>query len=180
MSQEQESKLKAPVGAVQGNQPTTVPAQSAAERRLAEGKCPICGKSVYRPKDGGVGSTCYEHQGKLRQSATEAQAAPEGWVRMSKVCDAAVAAGLTRGSIVKASGGDACTGPILDPVFNVVYVGRAKFMHPDVLTKGINMLLNPPKVVADKKAPAAQPAKPEAAKSGIAAALKTAVAPVKK
>ena len=59
---------------------------------------------------------------------------------MSKVCRAADAAGIGTAAIVKAAGGDACTEDVLDPVFKVVYVGRGKWMNPEVLTKGFNLL----------------------------------------
>lgn len=102
-------------------------------------KCAICGKPLS-PTSGEIGSTCKAHEGKLRQNAETREAVPEGYIRMSVVCRAAVENGLTIGQIVNASGGDACTKPIMDPVFQVVYVGRAKYMHPDVMTKGFNLL----------------------------------------
>jgi len=141
-----------------------------ADSKYGSGRCPICGKPVMRPKDGGVGSTCSEHIGKLRQSAQSANSIPEGYVRMSKVCDAAQEMGLTRGSVVKASGGDACTGPILDEVFLVIYVGRAKYMHPDVLTKGLQLLKGGK---APQPATGKAPATPSA--TSVANVLKTAV-----
>lgn len=111
-----------------------------AEIWRAEGRCTTCGKPVFRPKEGQVGSTCYEHRGKLRQYSTQANQPPEGWIRMSKVCDAAELAGLTRRDVVLAAGGDAATKPVLDPIFLVCYVGRGKWMDPRVLTTGFELI----------------------------------------
>lgn len=130
------------------------------------GKCQICGKPLFGAE---IGKTCQSHVGKIRATAQVLEKAPEGWVRMSKVCDAAEKVGLTRGSVVVASGGDACTKPIADPVFQVIYVGRAKFLHPDALVKGIELLK------AGKTAPKAE--KPTEAKevAQVASALKQVV-----
>ena len=112
-------------------------------------KCTICGKPVTGAD---IGATCQAHKGKLRQHATSAEKAPDGWLRMSKVCDAAEKVGLSRGSIVTAAGGDAVTKPLLDPIFTVVYVGRAKYMNPEVLVKGFALLKAAKEVKAQPKA----------------------------
>jgi len=142
------TESKTPVVKAPATQVVVKSAISApAESKYGPGKCPVCGKNVMRPKDGGVGSTCFEHAGKIRAGAIIAQSIPEGFVRMSKVCDAAQEIGLTRGSVVKASGGDACTEPPIDEIFRVTYVGRSKYLHPDVMVKGLQILK------AGKKAP---------------------------
>jgi hypothetical protein len=125
--------------AVEVKAPVEVVKMTKAEEWAREGRCVTCGKPIIRSVDG-MGSTCKSHVGLLRRSADQLSAAPEGWLRMSKVCRAAEAAGLTTGSVVKASGGDACTGPLLAPLFRVVYVGRAKFMHPSVVTEGFELI----------------------------------------
>ena len=107
---------------------------------MATQKCKVCGKPLS-PTSGDIGATCKAHEGLLRRSATVADKVPEGWVRMSKVCEAANLNGITTRAIVKASGGDACVGPVLDPIFKVIYVGRGKYMSPDVMTKGFDLLL---------------------------------------
>lgn len=100
--------------------------------------CEVCGKPI---KPGStIGSTCLHHQGKIRSHAKELSEVPEGYVRMSEVCTAAKKAGLTINQVVIATGGDAATKPPLDPIFEVVYVGRRKWLHPDVLTKGFDLL----------------------------------------
>lgn len=144
------------------------------EQRRKQGRCPECGKPVMRPKEGGLGSTCADHRGKLRQYAVQAEKPPEGWLRMSRVCDAAEAVGLTRNSVVMASGGDACTKALLDPLFQIVYVGRAKYMHPDVLTTGFK-LIKEHKAQAKADVEAGKPAPVAAQKpNSTAAALKAA------
>jgi hypothetical protein len=140
---------------------------------MATQKCKVCGKPLS-PSSGDIGATCKAHAGKLRQSARELDKVPEGWVRMSKVCRAADDAGIGTRAVVKASGGDAAVGPLLDPIFQVVYVGRGKFMNPEVLTKGFELLK---KAVSEPKAPkapkVAEPAKVEA--QAVAAKLQPVV-----
>lgn len=121
-------------------------------------KCSVCGKPVIGAE---IGATCQAHMGKIRSHATEAAFVPAGYIRMSKVCEAAVKAGLTIRQVVKAAGGDAATQPVLDPVFQVVYVGRGKYMHPDVLTVGFDLLRKAgtaPKAENATPAPAETPA----------------------
>jgi hypothetical protein len=90
--------------------------------------------------------------GKLRQTAEEVAVVPEGWLRMSAVCRKAVEQGFTISQIVNAAGGDACTKPLLDPIFKVKYVGRGKWMNPEVVTKGFALLKQMQE--ASKEAPA--------------------------
>jgi hypothetical protein len=120
-------------------------------------KCTVCGKPLTR---GEVGDTCKNHEGKLRISAEEVSVAPEGWLKMSDVCRLAEEKGLKTSQIVNASGGDACTKPILDPVFKVAYMGKRKYMNPDVITKGFQLL---------KAHLAEKPSKPVAASTEVAA-----------
>lgn len=117
-----------------------VVADAVAQRKL-ESRCVICGKPVMKPNSDGVGSTCEAHVGKIRLHADSANTPPEGWVRMSKLCRAGEALGLSTSSIVNACGGDAATKPILHPVFRVVYVGRGKWVSPEALTVGLSLLL---------------------------------------
>jgi len=100
-------------------------------------RCQTCGKPLTH---GEVGDTCKAHEGKIRISAEEVPVAPDNWLKMSDVCRAAEEQGLKTSQVVRASGGDACTGEILDPVFKVAYVGKRKFMNPEVMTKGFAML----------------------------------------
>jgi len=137
---------------------------------MATSKCKVCGKPLS-PTSGEIGATCKAHEGLLRRSAKEAEKVPENWVRMSKVCEAANKIGITTRAVVKASGGDACVGPLLDPIFQVIYVGRGKYMNPEVLTKGFDLLQ---KQASQPKAPKAE--KPAVAeKQAVAEALQTVV-----
>jgi len=126
------------------------------------GTCTICGKPLFRVYEDNVGSTCKAHEGKLRQTATESSVVPEGFLRMSHVCRKAVEQGITIAAVVNAAGGDACTKPLLNDIFRVVYVGRGKFMDPRVLTEGFAMLKKLSK-------------EPETLETKIAAQLKQAV-----
>jgi len=109
-------------------------------RKFGAGRCQICGKPLVA-SSGEIGATCLAHQGKLRANADIADVVPAGWIRHSKVCRALETKGLSTHTIVKASGGDACTGEVLAPIFRVTYVGGAKFLNPEVLTKGAELLL---------------------------------------
>jgi uncharacterized protein YdbL (DUF1318 family) len=102
-------------------------------------RCLICGKPLS-PLAGDIGDTCKGHVGKLRIAANTAEVVPEGFIRMSKVCEAANKEGITTSALVNATGGDAATKPVMDPVFTVTYVGRGKWLNPDVLTKGFALL----------------------------------------
>jgi hypothetical protein len=126
------------------------------------GTCSICGKPLVKGE--GIGATCKAHQGKLRQTAEEVAVAPEGWLRMSAVCRKAVEQGITISQVVNASGGDACTKPLLDPIFKVKYVGRGKWMNPEVVTKGFALLKQLKE--ASKDAPVTKELKQEVAVSG--------------
>lgn len=109
----------------------------ATPKKYEGNKCQTCGKPLTH---GEQGDTCKAHEGKIRSTAEEVPVAPDNWVRMSEVCRKAEEQGLKTSQVVRASGGDACTLPILDPVFKVAYVGKRKFMNPDVMTRGFAML----------------------------------------
>ena len=105
---------------------------------IEQNKCSVCGKPLSFDKE--IGATCKEHAGKLRKYSVTADEVPEGYVRMSIVCRLANEQGISTPALVRAAGGDAATKPLLDPVFQVTYVGRSKWLHPDVLTKGFKLL----------------------------------------
>jgi hypothetical protein len=109
----------------------------SATKKYDGNKCQTCGKPLTH---GEQGDTCKAHEGKIRATAEEVPVAPENWIKMSDVCRAAEEQGLKTSQVVRASGGDACTLPIMDPVFKVAYVGKRKYMNPDVMTKGFAML----------------------------------------
>jgi hypothetical protein len=156
----------------------TAPVDSAtlAEKRIKESRCPICGKPVFRPKDGGLGSTCQEHQGKLRQHATEAQAVPEGFLKMSLVCRTLEDKGFKTSEIVRACGGDAATAPVLNEIFRPVYVGKRKYLDPRTITDGVAMLTKAREVKPVEKSSDKADAKPASKGVDTANALKKVVA----
>lgn len=130
---------------------TEVVKPATAYKPSTEGnRCKVCGKPLTK---GEVGDTCRSHEGKLRSHARESATIPEGWVRMSIVCKKAVEVGIPISAVVNAAGGDAATKPVLDRVFEVVYVGRAKYMNPKVMTDGFKML----RALREKPAPAPAP-----------------------
>lgn len=116
-------------------------------------RCKTCGKPLTH---GEQGDTCKAHEGKLRQNADIGEAVPDGWIKMSEVCRKANEAGITTSALVNAAGGDAAVKPLLDPMFKVVYVGRNKYMNPDVITKGFQLLKARNLEKTEKKAPATE------------------------
>ena len=118
-----------------------------------ENRCKICGKPLTR-QAGDIGKTCKDHEGKIRKTAKVADAIPQGFLLMSDVCRKANTVGISTSRVVKACGGDACTEPVLDKVFEVTYVKSRKYLHPDVISKGFALL---------KKAAEEKPAQKEKA-----------------
>jgi len=134
------------------------------------GKCQICGKPLSATSND-IGTTCSSHVGKLRQHALIQDTVPQGWIRMSVVCRKANEQGITTSALVNAAGGDACVKPLLNKVFEVVYVKSGKWMSPDVLTVGFAMLKNPD----PKPAVAPKAAKVDEAVTATSSALKQVV-----
>jgi hypothetical protein len=172
------TELKAPVVNV-------IPVDAVTgTNRFGPGRCFRCGKPVIKPaitlEDGsGEGSTCADHEGRLRAHANVATVAPEGWLGMSKVCRKLEALGFKTSEIVRACGGDATTEPVLHEVFRPVYVGNRKFLDPQVLIIGVDLLKGAR--TAPAKVPDKAPAKPDAKPAtAIASVLKTAVKADKK
>jgi hypothetical protein len=159
-----------------GNTPKVVQPVAVAsvpqpvEKTHKPGTCGVCGKPLFK---GEIGDTCLRHIGKLRINADVADKVPEGYIRHSKVCRALETKGLSTHTIVKASGGDACTGEVLAPVFRVTYVGGAKFLNPDVLTEGANLLLGA--TLVKKANETVATSKTDATVNATANALKNAV-----
>lgn len=110
--------------------------------------CGVCGKPLTK---GDVGDTCRAHEGKIRSQAKESAEVPQGFLKMSDVCRKANEAGITTSALVTAAGGDAATKPVLDPVFEVVYVGKRKYMDPRVLIDGFALLKRYQSEVAQAK-----------------------------
>src|SRR3989304_3359066 len=78
----------------------------------------------------------------VRQRLTRDEV-PQGYVKMSEVGDAVKKANIPVSKLVRATGGDRGINPPADPVFQVTFVGRTRYLSPDVLTKGLELLKNP-------------------------------------
>ena len=78
------------------------------------------------------------------------------WVKLADVGDACRVAGIAISRLVRATGGDRGMNPPADPLFQIVYFGRVRYVHPDVLTTGLTML--------QKEGFASTPRKPRAKK----------------
>lgn len=75
-----------------------------------------------------------------RKAALTVEAAPEGWVKLAKVSDACRAASIPVSKLVKVTGGDRCMGDPLHPIFKTVFVGRTRYLAPEALTEGLDLL----------------------------------------
>lgn len=75
-----------------------------------------------------------------QKAALSAETPPEGYVKLADVSKACRLAGIPVSKLVRATGGDRGMNPPADPLFQVTFVGRTRYLHPDVLTKGMELL----------------------------------------
>lgn len=70
---------------------------------------------------------------------------PEGlaYVKLATLTDACRVAGVPISKMVRATGGDRGMYPPIEPLFQVTYVGRVRYLHPEVLTQGMLKLGDP-------------------------------------
>jgi hypothetical protein len=97
-----------------------------------------------------------EDQVKARRAELTVEEAPAGWVKVSEVSEACRAAKIPVSKFVRAFGGDRGMNPPAHKVFTFVYVGRTRYVAPEALTTGLEMLTNPEflKTTRKKKAKA--------------------------
>lgn len=84
-----------------------------------------------------------EEQVAARKAELTVEEAPKGWVKLADVSNACREAEIPVSKLVRATGGDRCMNDPIDPLFKVVYVGRTRYMAPNVLTTGMKKLADP-------------------------------------
>jgi hypothetical protein len=153
--------------------------------------CSVCGKPLTDPESvkAGIGPLCRQ-KGWTKEKVAEKMATlkrdavPEGWLKLADVDKQLRLKGIPVARMVRAIGGDRGMHDPISPEFQVIYVGRARYLAPFILTpEGLNILsdkyLGKPKPEAKprakkEKAPVAEgdakPAKP--AKKAVAPADK--------
>lgn len=99
-------------------------------------------KEPKEPKFGRVREGLTEEQILEQRTKLTADEVPDGYVKLAEVSNACRAAGIPVSKLVRATGGDRAMNPPADPIFQVVYVGRTRYLPGDVMTKGLEMLGN--------------------------------------
>jgi hypothetical protein len=84
-----------------------------------------------------------EEQVKARKAQLTLEEIPAGWVKISEVATTCRANGVPISKFVRAFGGDRGMQPVAHELFKFVYVGRTRYVAPEVLTQGIAMLKDP-------------------------------------
>lgn len=81
-----------------------------------------------------------DEQVQARKEELTREEVPEGWVKLADVSNACREKTIAVSKLVRATGGDRCMNDPVDPIFTVIYVGRTRYMAPEVLTTGLEML----------------------------------------
>lgn len=110
--------------------------------------CSVCGKPLTDPESvkAGIGPLC-RAKGWTKEKVAERMAllkrdtVPEGWVKVADVDKALRLKGIPVARMVRAIGGDRGMEDPIRPEFQVIYVGRARWLSPFILTpEGLNIL----------------------------------------
>lgn len=126
-----------------------VKAEKAPKKQKYEGpSCSVCGKPLTDPESvkAGIGPLC-RAKGWTKEKVAEKMATlkrdavPEGWVKLADVDKQLRLLGIPVARMVRAIGGDRGMDDPVRPEFQVVYVGRARYLSPFILTpEGLNIL----------------------------------------
>ena len=84
------------------------------------------------------------------------------WVQLTELDDTCKIHGVSISKMVKAIGGDRGMNPPLDPLFQVVYLGKRRFVHPDTMTLGLEKLKDPNFAATARKPRESKPVDPNA------------------
>lgn len=139
--------------------------------------CSVCGKPLTDPESvkHGIGPLC-RAKGWTKEAVAAKMAilkkdeVPAGWVKLADVDRKLRLEGIPVARMVRAIGGDRGMEDPIRPEFQVVYVGRARYLDPFILTaEGLNILRDKylgqpkpepkPRAKKAKKEGEAQPAK---------------------
>lgn len=163
--------------------PAEVAAKPVKEKKPAKPKytgpaCSVCGKPLTDPKsvEAGIGPLC-RAKGWTKETVAAKMTilmrkeVPAGWVKLADVAKMCEASTVPVARLVRAVGGDRGMEIPANEKWQVVYVGRTRYLDPFCLTPeamiflGDKLLGKPAKVkkVAEPKAPASVDAKPASA-----------------
>lgn len=164
-----------------------VPEKKAKEPKYEGPSCSVCGKPLTDPESVklGIGPLC-RAKSWTKEAVTAKMAElkrteiPAGWVKLADVDKKCRLEGIPVARLVRAVGGDRGMDPAIKG-FEVVYVGRARYLSPFVLTEeGLNILRDKylgqpkpepkPRAKKEKAEGEAKPAKKAAKKEPIDAA----------
>lgn len=95
--------------------------------------------------------TWTDEQVEARRKKLSAEEVPAGFIKLTEVVNACRVEGIPVSKLVRVTGGDRCMNEPLDPVFQVTYVGRTRYMKPQALEKGMKLLADPNFAVTKRK-----------------------------
>lgn len=181
---------------------TAVPAEKPAKAVKApkpvdlRPKCAVCGKPLTDPESVklGIGPLCRANgwtaeKVEARMAELRVAEAPKDWIKVAEVHNELVKLDIPVARMVRAIGGDRGMEQPINETFKVVYVGRTRYLSPEVLNEASLKLLGDrylgvpqPEKVKKVKEPKLDadgnpiPAKAKAAKTAKAATPKAVAA----
>jgi hypothetical protein len=104
-------------------------------------RCLVCNKPLTDPESValGVGPLCHA-KGWTKESVAAKMAdlkkteVPEGWIKLAAVADRCRAEEIPVSRLVRAVGGDRGMEDPIKPMFQVIYVGRARYLSPETIS----------------------------------------------
>lgn len=100
-------------------------------------------KKSAEPKYGRIRDGLSEEQIAARLAELQVEELPPGAVKLAEISTQCKKEGIPVSKLVRATGGDRAIDPPVDPVFQVMYLGRTRYLSGDVLTKGMELLRDP-------------------------------------
>jgi hypothetical protein len=111
-------------------------------------RCLVCNKPLTDPESiaQGVGPLC-RAKGWTKEVVAAKMAelkkteVPEGWIKLAAVADRLRTENIPVSRLVRAVGGDRGMEDPISPAFQVIYVGRARYLSPEVISpEGLTIL----------------------------------------
>jgi hypothetical protein len=167
-------------------------AKKAPKPKYEGPACSVCGKPLTDPESvkAGIGPLCRakgwtKEMWQAKMAELKSDTVPEGFVKLSEVADLCRKENIPVSRLVRAVGGDRGMEEPAHPKFKVMYVGRARYLDPWVVTEeGLNLMRDPnlgkpapEKKVREKKEKAPGEAKVAKPKVEKAVPVKTAEDP---
>jgi hypothetical protein len=119
-----------------------------AKKKYEGPSCSVCNKPLTDPESikAGIGPLCrakgWTKEAVAAKMATlKKDTVPEGWIKLSEVANVCRSKGIAVARLVRAVGGDRGMEEPAHPMFQVIYVGRARYLDPRVISEeGLNIL----------------------------------------